>query len=1163
MADANPHLDLTPWKPTPTQVSEEWMKLYEEFTQEAKGSQHAYVLKVRYDAQRVGNLLRSWGLPWQVVVAGYLWEYDKEQIRQANLEHVDEILSHISEADLYAKYIEDENLPPLLTPPYRDLGGLLIAIAIYYLALHALQEQSNEKTYTGAMQSQIESAGRTLLNIAKSLGMWHFKRDIEDLLEQLRSPRKFVELRKEHAHILEQDALMLEDTRQWLIKSYQQATGQPITVICIPCGIVGLKRRLQDAHTTATSPKTQLTGFDLVTFDVIVPTVQECYATFGVLSQLGYIQDDRLIEQIANPKPNGNSYMALGLILKPQGRYTQSLKWPETYTCICNLQIATPFMQAITWYGCLHPDCYQLHVGASLQEEIGPPSIEHLWNSEKGKVFLTLKEFLATHHPQPETKAPIFVYDNNRRTVALPKGATALDFAYALDSMIGDHAVEAFINNRQAPLYRILDAGDIVEIRMSSEVQTQDYWLSENYTVTSLARRQIKESLNRRFPYLRGYHLLHHILERYHFTLTKEELDRELRLLLKQHNLGTPQTYLKRLDKTGEPPYTPDWAAQQIMRQVAERNESLSAIGVRSSWIPVLDMDLTATKKFIHQQRLCNFCQPTYPRDMKIMGRLRKHSGELVVHKASCPHLIDRTKAQQSVLLPMTWQPQPPAFRVAFFVTAQDRKGSILDLARQLRRHQCDLISITAEAVSKFREARIHFTIEAYSDKEVLDTWQEVSRIENVTKVEIDASATSARIRDRLQKLRKQEMALPGKIPVELAWEESMVTLQPRNPILKNPFDISRPATAKMFFGRSAETKVMQRELCDGEQGKALMLYGPRRSGKSSICKNFLESQVRLPYWGVLFSLQNFIQHNEETILMQLAERISEEFREQLDLLAPDWQRYSNGDPQVRIKQVVQDCITKIPGSRLILALDEFGGVIESYEKGILEPRFFTFWKDLMNEIPQLSLVFALPTSAHNTLSSKSLGNTFSFVQPLPVMFLDTKSAEQLLIDPLRDQNVEIYPNTVALAVKLTGGNPYFMTLIGQQLIHHLNQETDKQLITDEDLRLVVEHLIEAGFNQNFIYLKRELQNNEELHILEAIVELTSRSNQAKVQLNKIAVWLNLPISVTRRHLERLRNGLILEENGPASNPYYSLTIELMRRWLVHNHWFFTPSKER
>jgi len=1144
-----------------TKIPEEWMKLAEELAEEVKGSQRAYVLKAKYDAQRVGDMLRSWGLPWQVVIAGYLWEYDKELISRANLDDVDEILNHINESNLYCKYIEDEDLPPLLAPPYNDLGALLVAVAIYFQALQTLQEQSDEKPYVGKTQSQIESLGRTLLNVSKSLGMWYFKREIEDLLEQLRSPRKFVELKKEHAHILEQDALILEDTRQSLICAYQEATKQPITVVCTPCGIAGMKRRQQDAQTTAILSKPQLTGFDLVTFDVIVPTVQDCYSAFGLLSQLGHIQDQRIIEEIANPKPNGNSRIALGLVLRSQGPYKQVLKWPETYAKICQLQIATPFMQAITWYGCLHPGLYQKYMKAYL-EEVELLSLEQLWRSGEGKVFLALKEFLATHHPQPETDAPIVVNDQNYKPVALPRGATALDFAFALDSKIGEHALEALINSRQSSLYRILEAGDVVDIRTSSEIQTQDYWLRENYAITSEARRQIKESLNRRFPDRRGYELLRDVLERHHFMLTREDLDHELRLILKQHKLGTPPIYLKRLQKTGQSPYNPDWAAQQIMQQISERNDSLSVGEGRASWIPILDMDLTATKKFIHQQRLCNFCQPTYPRDMKIMGRLRKRGGELVVHRATCPHLIDRTKALQSILLPMTWQLQPPAFRVTFSLTAQDRSGLILDLARQLRRHRCDLLSITAEAVSKFKEARIHFTIEAYSDKEVLDIWQELSKIENVVNVEINAAETPASTRDRLQKLRKQQSLHPTRTRIDLDWEESMSTMQPRNPKLKNPFDISRPATAKMFFGRSAETSTMQRELCEGEQGKAIILYGPRRSGKSSIIKNFLERKVQSPHWGVHFSLQNSIQQSEEIILMQMADRICEQYREQLHKPAPDWNQFNDIDPQVRFKRVLQSCLVQIQGSRLVLALDEFGGAIDAYENHFLAPRFFTLWKELMGEIPQLSLIIALPTNAHIILNSKKFGNAFSFAESLQVMFLDTNSAEQLLIDPLHDQNIEVYPNTVALAVKLTGGNPYFMTLIGQQLIHQLNEETDKQLITDEDLRFVVDHMIEADFSPNFLYLKREVQKDEELRILEAIVELTTRSDQSKVQLKKIAAYLNLPLSVTRQHLERLRNGLILQENRPVSNPYYSFTIELVRRWLAHNHWFFSPSTD-
>ena len=392
MAEVDSLPDLSPWAPTPTRLPEDWMALADTLAQQARGLPHAYVMPdARYNAQNVGNKLRSWGLPWPVVMAAYLYGYNEEPIRYANLKGVDQVLNHITEANFYARYIEEENLPPLLTPPYRDLGALLIALVAYYQALQTLQEQSNNRPYTGTKQVHIESVGRTLLNIAKRLGMWQFKREIEDLAEQLRSPRKFAEAQQVHTRILEQDAVSLEDTCQLLLSFYQQATNQPILITCTPCSIAGMKRRLQDAHTTVTSQKTQLTGFDLVTFDVTVPTVHECYAAFGVLSQLGHIQD-RVTDQIANPKPNGYSHIALGLILKPQGPYTQDLKWPETYTPICQLQIATHLMQAIMWYGCLHPDCYQWYMQSISNQEVEPPLVEQLWANKEGKVFFAIKD---------------------------------------------------------------------------------------------------------------------------------------------------------------------------------------------------------------------------------------------------------------------------------------------------------------------------------------------------------------------------------------------------------------------------------------------------------------------------------------------------------------------------------------------------------------------------------------------------------------------------------------------------------------------------------------------------------------------------------------------------------------------------------------------------
>ena len=131
------------------------------------------------------------------------------------------------------------------------------------------------------------------------------------------------------------------------------------------------------------------------------------------------------------------------------------------------------------------------------------------------------------------------------------------------------------------------------------------------------------------------------------------------------------------------------------------------------------------------------------------------------------------------------------------------------------------------------------------------------------------------------------------------------------------------------------------------------------------------------------------------------------------------------------------------------------------------------------------------------------------------------------------------------------------MTLIGQQLIHHLNKETHQQHIADIDLRTIVDQLIEKGASQNFDFLREELQNNVETRILEGFIELTSRARESKVQYKKLAMWLNISPSIVRRHLDRLRIGLILDENGPFSNPYYSFKIELVRNWLTRNRWFF------
>jgi (p)ppGpp synthase/HD superfamily hydrolase len=1171
MADALSNNDLRPWQPTPTTLPIEWEACIKDLVQQSQGmlrSPLAYALNVRYNSQGVGDLLRSWGLPWTVVVAGYLREYGKASIPWRQMPEGKLVLQHINESIRYANDIEEENLSPLITPPYTNLGALLIALATYYQALKVRQQQSKGKVPQGKDLFQIESIRRTLLHVTKYLGMWHFKRAIEDITEQLRYPTGFDEDQKRLKDTLECYALRLEEIRQKFQTYYQETVGYPIVVSYIPCGTAGMKRRIQETHAPTTTQKTQLTGFDLVIFNIIVPTIADCYTAFGVLGQLGTIPD-RMSDYIAHPKSNGYSHISFGLTLQPDNPALQTIFWLTDASYVCNLQIATQPLHAIMYYGCLYPTCYDLYTNIPLsKKQLTLPQGEQFWHSSEGKVYYTIQEAISITHDKKiiesatephNTSRSMIVYDTNRNLIALPLHATALDFAYAIDIYLGERAVEAIINNRKAPLFRELDAGDIVEIRAAQETQAQEYWLTNKYVITVKAKNHLKAIFRQRTHEHGGYHLIHNILDRYHYSLTREQLEEELHGLVTRHNLGKLSSYLERLDSTGEAPWTPEWAAQQIMRRNVEY---IDARDVKEShWIPE---PLSSTTHIFSPRQLCRVCQPTYPHTPDIVGRIHQKKKVIVVHSADCPRLANHRANQSTRFLPMTWQSPPATFKVAFMLTALDRQGLVHDITKRLLHHQSILLSIEANASTRLKNATIYLTIETYDDSEVLNIWDELYGVKKILDVEIDSSATLPHIYVRLHHLYQQHLT---DNPLASSYKESpALSLGNRPVILRNPYDISRPATKNMFFGRVAEMKKLYRELCEGTQGKALVLYGPRRSGKSSLCKNFLERYTTPPCWHTFVSLQGCTRQNEEDILQHIAEALCQSFHEQLHQSAPSWSIYYGNDAQTRFKHLVQWCLAQIPGSRLVLILDEFGGALSSYVQHILEPRFFTYWRELISEIPQLSLLFVLPTRSHGLLTSHIFADAFSFAESLPLVYLDRENAERLLADPLREQHIEMHQKAVAYCINLTGGNPYYLTLIGQQLIFQMNQNSEQQLISEEDIKIAVESIIDAGSMNNFLFYHDELQDNEELHIIEAIVDITSSTGRPTTTLKKIAERLDRPLNEIRPHLERLRNGLILNEHRQeraSTTPYYALKIELVQRWLARNRWFFTVQKRR
>src|ERR1700692_1760673 len=107
MAEISPYPDLTPWVPSPELIHEEWKHLINTLIQQEAGTGTSSCGQpaLRESAQIVGETLHRWGLPWTVVVAGYLWSCDEKYLRRIALPATETIVAHMRQAQIYARFI--------------------------------------------------------------------------------------------------------------------------------------------------------------------------------------------------------------------------------------------------------------------------------------------------------------------------------------------------------------------------------------------------------------------------------------------------------------------------------------------------------------------------------------------------------------------------------------------------------------------------------------------------------------------------------------------------------------------------------------------------------------------------------------------------------------------------------------------------------------------------------------------------------------------------------------------------------------------------------------------------------------------------------------------------------------------------------------------------
>ncbi len=210
---------------------------------------------------------------------------------------------------------------------------------------------------------------------------------------------------------------------------------------------------------------------DIVAFRIIVDTPEECYRALGVVHSAYPLVPGRFKDYISTPKPNGYRSIHTTVI----GPEKQRIE----------VQIRTPEMHEIAEKG----------VAAHWVYKLGEDKVEgaqYRWLRELLDILETAEgpdDFLE-HTKLAMFQDQVFCFSPKGDLIALPSGATPIDFAYAVHSEIGDTCVGAKVNGRLVPLRSVLQNGDQVEIATSKGQTPSPTW--EQFVVTGKARACIR-----------------------------------------------------------------------------------------------------------------------------------------------------------------------------------------------------------------------------------------------------------------------------------------------------------------------------------------------------------------------------------------------------------------------------------------------------------------------------------------------------------------------------------------------------------------------------------------------------------------------------------------------------------------------------------------------
>ncbi|MGB3454055.1 MAG: bifunctional (p)ppGpp synthetase/guanosine-3',5'-bis(diphosphate) 3'-pyrophosphohydrolase [Moheibacter sp.] len=399
--------------------------------------------------------------------------YTLDDIKELFGEKIAKIIDGLTKISILNRQdvsIQSENYKKLLLTLSEDVRVILIKIADRLHNMRTLESMSEDK--------QLKIASETIFiyaPLAHRMGLYNIKSELEDLSLKYTKPEEYFNIERRLHETKEE--------RDTYIKNFSQTIKEKLDEEGLEFEIKGRSKSIFSIHKKMAS---QRVNFDEVYDKFAVRIIYRsdtknekfiAWKIYSIVTDIFKPNPNRLRDWISQPKSTG--YESLHItVMGPMARWVEVQIRSERMDEIAERGVAAHYK---------YKENYKIE-DSKVDQWIS--QVREMLENNEGQ---DASEFIDNFKFNLYTKE-IFVFSPKGELFSLPKGATSLDFAYAIHSKLGDTCLGAKVNGKLYPLSHELKSGDQVEILTSPNQKPKADWLE--FVITSRARAKIKASLN-------------------------------------------------------------------------------------------------------------------------------------------------------------------------------------------------------------------------------------------------------------------------------------------------------------------------------------------------------------------------------------------------------------------------------------------------------------------------------------------------------------------------------------------------------------------------------------------------------------------------------------------------------------------------------------------